>query len=1056
MASKNCIPIVGIGASAGGLEALSGLLRAMPDDPGMAFVMVTHLTPGRESLLTEILARYTRMPVVEAMDGRELEANHVYVLQPDTLLTIEDGGLRTRAKDDKKGDHHPIDIFFSSLANECGENAIGIVLSGSGNDGTLGIRAINEAGGLTIAQGTDGSGPRHEGMPSSAIASGLVDLVLPVEAMPPWLMDYVRGSGAMLDEPCEEGGQVHQTDNEKARAAICSILVQHVGHDFSEYKSKTLMRRVWRRIQILQMASADAYIERLRQDVDEVKALFRDLLINVTSFFRDAPAFEAIRALVIPRLFEHKGLHDSVRVWVPGCATGEEAYSLAILLREHIEGIEGRPKVQIFATDIDESALAVGRLGRYPTPLLENVAPERLKRFFVQENAAYVVSKALRDMCIFSSHSIIRDPPFCRIDLISCRNLLIYLSPTLQEQLIALFHYALRPGGFLFLGTSETVTQHTNLFSPIDKKVRIFQRRDHIAVPLQFPLGAPALHLSLLNSADSQQRPTNALNFRRKIEQHVLEHFAPAHVVVNREGEVVHYSSGTGKYLEPAPGTPTGQLVSMTRRALRLEVRNALKDALELRHPVERKNLELDVYDRVQRVNVRVEPLTDAEADPLFLVLFMDVGPTFLPEQVAPEETPARSEDGVSVAQMERELRDTRERLQVLIEEYETAIEELKSSNEELVSINEELQSTNEELETSQEEVQSVNEELNTANSELAAKIEQVNRSNADLNNLFEGTGIAIVFLDTNLLIRSFTPAVTSLFNLLETDRGRPLTDITSLIDYKNLARDMRLVLQNRQLMERHVSVPGERPAHYLMRIMPYWSAPGVIDGVLLTFFDVTPTIQAEAHQRMLAEELNHRVKNMLTVVIALATQSKERTRSAEAFFDTFIGRLYAMAASYGLVSREQWGDIDLRDIILSGLNPYHSDGDERVSVAGPQVSVKARAALTLGLVIHELGTNATKHGALLEECGRLNITWDLESRDGQQQLVLHWQEKDGPKVIAPAKPGFGTELIKRQLSYELEGEALLEYPPEGLRATLTLPVRNDVITLPSAASERT
>jgi two-component system, chemotaxis family, CheB/CheR fusion protein len=1055
VASEKCIPIVGVGASAGGLEALSGLLRAMPDDPGMAFVIVTHLAHGRESLLSEILARYTRMPVMEAIDGRELEANHVYVLQPDALLTIEDGRLRTRPKNDKKGEHHPIDIFFSSLANECGENAIGIVLSGSGSDGTLGIKAINEAGGLTIAQGTDDSGPRHDGMPSSAIASGLVDLVLPVETMPPWLMDYVQRSGAIPDEP-EEGWQTDQQDIEKARAAICSILVQHVGHDFSEYKSRTFMRRVWRRIQILQIASVDAYIERLRQDTEEVRTLFRDLLINVTSFFRDAPSFEAIRTLVIPRLFEHKGARDAIRVWVPGCATGEEAYSVAILLREHMDAMEGQPKVQIFATDIDEPALAVARLGRYPSPLMANVTPERLKRFFVPDGAAYVVSKALRDMCIFSSHSVIRDPPFGRIDLISCRNLMIYLSPTLQEQLIALFHYAPRPGAFLFLGTSETVTQHTNLFSPIDKKLRIFQRRDHIAVPVQFPLGVPALHLPLLNTGESRQRPTNALNLRRKIEQHVLGHFAPAHVVVNREGEIVHYSSGTGKYLEPAPGMPTGQLVSMTRRALRLEVRNALKDALDLRHSVERRNLELDVFDRVQRVNVRIEPLPDAEADPLFLVLFMDVGPTFLLEQAPPEETPAPNKDGVSVAQMERELRDTRDRLQVVIEEYETAIEELKSSNEELVSINEELQSTNEELETSQEELQSVNEELNTANSELAAKIEQVNRSSADLNNLFEGTGIAIIFLDANLLIRSFTPAMTSLFSLLETDRGRPLTDITSRIDCKNLAREMRLVLQSRQPIARHVSVPGGRPTHYLMRIMPYWSASGMTDGVLLTFVDVTLTIEAEAHQRMLVEELNHRVKNMLTIVIALATQTMERTRSPEAFFETFIGRVHAMASSYGLVSREQWGDVDLRDIILSGLEPYRVDGAERVTVAGPQVSLKSRAALALGLVIHELGTNAVKHGALLEGGGWVSVSWDVESRDGHPQLVLSWRETGGPKISESAKQGFGTELIKRQVSYELEGEAQLDYSPDGLRATLIWPVRDDVMALQSALSERT
>src|SRR5262252_9974612 len=466
------LPIVGIGASAGGVEALEQFFKSVPADHGLAFVIVTHLSPDRESLLSEILGRAARMPVVDARDGERVEAEHVYVLPPSAILTIRDGRLQLRRTGRADRERAPIDVFFNSLAEDQAEHAIGVVLSGGGTDGTLGLKAIKEHGGLTIAQGSNVTRPRFAEMPLSAVASGFVDLELPVEEIPERIVAYVRNWGAF--DPERPGD---------ALAKIHMLLRTRTGHDFREYKERTFQRRVQRRMQVVQTTKLEDYAERLQSEPDEVSALFRDLLIGVTDFFRDAAAFQALETLVIPKLFEDKGADDEVRVWIAGCSTGEEAYSIAILLQEHLERSLSQPKVQIFATDIDETAMGVARAARYPASLVKEVSPERLRRFFVHEAGTYRVVKELRDMCIFSTHSVIRDPPFSRLDLISCRNLLIYLKPALQAQIIPLFHYALRPSGYLFLGSSENVSRHTELFVSLDRKNRLFRRRDLVSRP---------------------------------------------------------------------------------------------------------------------------------------------------------------------------------------------------------------------------------------------------------------------------------------------------------------------------------------------------------------------------------------------------------------------------------------------------------------------------------------------------------------------------------------------------------------------------------------------
>jgi two-component system, chemotaxis family, CheB/CheR fusion protein len=1022
-------PIVGVGASAGGVEALEYLFKAMPPEPGMAFVIITHLAPKRESMLPEILARDTRMPVLVAEHDQLVRADHIYVAPADSVLQIAKGRLRVRAIADGR-ERTPIDSFFASLADDQAECAIGIVLSGAGSDGTLGIKAIKEHGGLTLAQATDHSGPRHASMPESAIASGLVDLAVPVETMPEKLIAYVRNFD-ILDKEVDQDEQA-----ETIRRAICAILLEQTGHDFSGYKTRTFYRRIERRMQVLQIASLAAYADRLHQDSGEANTLFRDLLIGVTNFFRDDKAFEALEQLVMPRLFDGKRASDTIRVWVPGCATGEEVYSLAIMLREHAEQNRSRSKIQIFATDIDEPALSVARTGRYPDTLLQGVSKERLERFFTSEGTSYVVNKPIRDMCVFSSHSVVRDPPFSRMDLISCRNLLIYLAGELQGHVIPVFHYALKPRGFLFLGTSENISQHGDLFTPLDKKNRVFQRRED---------GAAIPHLPVLfrrhGVADgglAETKEPKGPSLRQSVEARVLERYAPVHVVVTREGDIINYSAGTGKYLEAPPGRPNRALMAMARKGLRLALRSALHEAMQSRRPAVRDDVELEGGDGNEFVRITVEPLGDDDNDSLYLIVFGD-----LRAPAAQGKSPAKHHKGKirdpNLEQLEGELRDTRERLQSMAEEYETAIEELKSGNEEMVSVNEELQSTNEELETSKEELQSVNEELQTVNHELTVQIDELDRSNSDLRNLYESTQIATVFLDRDMIIRSFTPAVTHIFSLIPTDRGRPLTDIAHHLDYAELPQDIQQVFATRQPIERRVN-RRDGAAHYIMRALPYWTGSNRIEGATVTFSDVTSLAQAEEQLRVMVAELNHRVKNMLTVIVSIAGQTLKRSADAETFAKTFLDRLHAMARSHDLLSREQWSEISLRDVVIQEIEPYRLGRGDRVVIEGPPVPLTPKRALSLGMIIHELGTNSVKYGSLSAADGSLEVTWALERRS-ENSLVLDWLERGGPPVAQSPPHGFGLTLIEREVGQGLGGKAKIEFAEHGLRVNLRIPL---------------
>lgn len=822
--------IVAMGASAGGLEAFDKFFSRMATDSGLAFILVPHLDARHKSAMAELVQRYTSMPVVEIADKTKISPNHVYVIPPDATLTIKQGQLRLT-----KPRQQPltVDPFLRSLAEDQGENAIAVILSGSGSDGTIGVRDIKEHGGLAIAQA--GTSSRFAGMPHSAVATGLVDFVLAVEAMPAKLVEYAqhlrRLRSRKLDEEFRKGARQHLIK-------LATLLRSRTGHDFSRYKDRTFLRRVQRRMQVVQASSVSDYLAVLRQNPQEIDLLFRDLLIGVTQFFRDRPAFQALTNDVIPLLVKDKSPADELRIWVPACATGEEVYSLAILVREALNGAKMHPKVMIFGTDIDEDALQAARAGRYSESVSHDVSTERLNRFFVREGGGYRVSGEIREMCLFSPHNLIRDAPFSRLDMISCRNLLIYLDESLQNRVIPIFHFALRTGGFLFLGASENVSQHGKLFARLDGKFRIFKARpvNGLRPILDLPLQTASARAVAAPHAVALPKAEVSVSHRAA---RAMEAHAPAYVVLDEEHDIVHFSGRTGKYLQPSPGAASLNLFAILDKNLRPEVRAVLHKAARTGQRVVQKNVGLMEPGGLHAVNVIAEPLPENPGEPRYTILiFQEAGAVPPPDNISssPEE---KAEKVETFAYLENELQSTRERLQTSIEELEASNEELKASNEESQSVNEELQSANEELESSKEELQSVNEELETVNAELNSKIEGLERANNDRKNLLESTQIATLFLDNELHIRGFTPAVADIFHVIETDHGRPITDIATRLAYEPLEKDMRRVMRTLTAIEGEVALT-DGSAIYIMRILPYRTTSDFIGGLVITFVDIT------------------------------------------------------------------------------------------------------------------------------------------------------------------------------------------------------------------------
>ena len=828
--------VIGIGASAGGLEAFKSFFANTPSDSGMAFVLVQHLSPDHKSMLAELLGKTTAMDVIEAVDGVAVKENCVLVIPPDATMTIAGGRLKIVKPAPPRDRRRPIDTFLQSLADDQGENAVCIILSGTGSDGTLGVAAIREKGGLTLAQ-AEYDHHALAGMPQSAAATGQVDEVLAVEAMPARLAAYKAHLKGVAGSKDGDGMRIDATSH---MATIIGALRARSGHDFSEYKDKTLVRRLQRRMQLLQVETPVAYIELFRKQPEELDLLFRELLIGVTQFFRDPDAFAALNESVLKGLMSGKGAHETVRVWVPGCATGQEAYTIAILLREAMDARRPRPRVQIFGTDIDDRAIATARLGRYCSPVA-GVSPERLERWFKQEGDDYCVAPEIREMCVFSTHSVIRDPPFSKLDLITCRNLLIYIDPPLQDRVMRSFHYALKPGGRLFLGSSESVTRTTKLFSTQDKKQRIFERRETDGTVLPtFNIRGAATLMPTLPSA----LPPGSSDRIDKGARRVMEKHNPPHVVIDRQHQIVRFSgTSLGRYFEPSTGTPSFALFDILRKPLRPAVRKALQEVQASKATVRNGNVPLRIDGKPHLLMLIAEPMDD---DGDFIVLAFQDGGSDASESKAV--TPGVDLPDAMRA-MEQDLLTTRTQLQSTIDELEIANEEMKSSNEEYQSVNEELQSSNEELETAKEEMQSVNEELQTINVEMASKNEQLTLLNSDIKNLLESTEIATLFLDEHLRIKSFTRGVIDIFSVRDSDIGRPITEIVSLLDYSELQRDVKTVLRKLVMTERRVTL-SDSAMVFEMRVRPYRTVDNVIDGVVCTFVDVTQREAADVALR--------------------------------------------------------------------------------------------------------------------------------------------------------------------------------------------------------------
>ena len=849
-------PIVGIGASAGGLAAFAAFFSGMPStgDPGMAFVLVQHLAPDHDSLLTELIQRTTRMKVLEVQDGMVVQNNCVYIIPPNRDMAFLNGALHLLEPTAARGHRLPVDYLFQSLAQDQRERAIGIVLCGSGSDGTLGARAIKNGGGMVMAQHT--ASCEFDAMPRNALATGLVDYELPPAEMPAQLMAYTRHA---FGKPPRTAA-TEQPQSEQALKKIFILLRAQTGHDFSQYKPTTIYRRIERRMAVHQVETLDSYVLYLQQTPPEVEALFRDLLIGVTNFFRDADAFAALETLVIPKLFEGKGSGRVIRAWTTGCSTGEEAYSIAILLQERLEALRQNFRIQIFATDIDSRAIAVARAGLYPASIADDVTPERLARFFTLEpgGANYRVHKGIRDMLVFSEQDLIKDPPFSKLDLISCRNLLIYLGADLQKKLIALFHYALSPGGMLFLGTSETVGDFGDLFATLDRKAKLYQRKEDFQGAHRAALGrflpSPGRAESATATAGGGQALPAKTSLRELTEQTLLQQMAAVGALVNAQGDVLFLHGRSGLYLEPTPGEAgISNILKMARDGLRRDLTTTLHKVVRSKAPASVLGLRLKSNGMPVLVNLSICPVAQGPAaaleSPLYLVMLEQATAGATPAALANTQAKAAQpvHDGrdatTQIAELNEELQAKEEYLHAANEELETANEELKSSNEEMQSVNEELQSSNEELETSKEEMQSINEELTTVNTELQTKVADLSRANNDMNNLLAGTGIGTIFVDHRLHILRFTPAATLIINLIPSDVGRPVGHIVSnLVGYNRLVPDTQAVLQT--LVPQEVDVQTTGGKFFTMRILPYRTLDNVIEGVVITFVEITDMVR--------------------------------------------------------------------------------------------------------------------------------------------------------------------------------------------------------------------
>ncbi|MBT8412747.1 MAG: PAS domain-containing protein [Boseongicola sp.] len=1127
--------VVGVGASAGGLEAFSALLSGLQPDHSLAIVLVQHLDPDHESLLPELLSKKISASVQLAEDGMRAEGGHIYLIPPGQLLTLVDGCLRLSAYSKPRGIRRPIDAFFESLAADAGARGVGIVLSGTGSDGSTGVRAIKAAGGLVFVQ--DPKQADYDGMPKSAIDAGAADLVLPTHEMVDVIKDYFSIRTDL---------QPSKLSDSEFIARIAKHVNYRTGHDFQNYKQSTLLRRLAVRMSVLGITNPNDYVKELIANKAEAPKLFRDLLINVTSFFRDADAFEALAKTVLPDILRGKGENDEVRIWVPGCSTGQEAFTIAMLIADELERTNDQPRVSIFATDIDEEAIKIARKGQYPHSIADQLPPGLLARYFTPVADGFQISSELREMVRFSTQSIIKDPPFSRVDLVSCRNVAIYFEPVLQDFALSVFHYALSEGGHLFLGPSEMPRNLNQLFTKQNARLRLYRRGKGPAQRLNFPATSASPFYARTEPEDALRQISNEPYARTLINK-----FAPPFVVADKAGNLVYTSERAARYFRIKPGSTRLGLTQLIVPELEPVLRRLLARA-ERDNPRLEQEFRGRLGDRDVRVILSLESLDDGSR-----LLVIEDRLDLLENR---EVVIAGGElHGDSYVQgLEAQLENARETIRTTVEELETSNEELKSSNEEMMSMNEELQSGNE--------------ELSTTNEELQCKVAQLREANDDLANLMRSTNVITLFLDDELRLRFFTPESQSVFRFVDADRGRVIDDIGADIDMTHLRIQCGEVLGSGAAIEHEIET-NDAERRYNLKILPY-SGHGSSrpQGVVCTMTDITALCQAviaaeaerRVSQRSLAEieqlyfvcpqamallstdttylrvnrqmaeingcdvdahfgqrmrdivpdlgeqidaafetvleggepiiglkiegittaraddrrlfstdwypvridneivavgvnfrditdqtemqaelrrmmlELQHRVKNMLSNVLALVSRARRDAAADVSVLDTLSARIRALSQTHKLLTKENWRAADIYALIEPELT--HVYGAERVNLAGPNILLNARAAVALGMAFHELATNAVKYGAFSQGGGKVSLSWVRIDDGTEERVVFNWVEIGGPKIATTAGAGFGSQLIASTITGSLHGAVETDWRPDGLSVEITVP----------------
>ena len=1027
--NKEKFTIVGIGTSAGGLAALEEFFKGMPlvVDIELSFVIVQHLSPDHKSILTELVQRFTPMKVYEVEELTIVKPNSIYIIPPNKNMILLNGTLRLTNPDMPHGRRLPIDFFFNSLAKEQKEKAICIILSGNGSDGTFGVRAIKAEGGMAMAQSPEST--EYESMPLSAIETGLVDYVFPPMELAGELLRYITHSYEKLPK------NNPLLIPENVLFEIHSILKIQTGHDFSEYKHNTINRRLERRMVVHHLDTIDKYLNFLKSNSNEVTMLYNDLLIGVTNFFRDVEVFEILENSIIPKLFLEKKVGSTIRIWSAGCSTGEEVFSLAILIQEHLAKTKLQCKIQIFATDIDSKAIAKARIGIYSSNIAMDVSPERLSNFFTfdEANATYRISKRIRDMVIFSEQNLIKDPPFSKMDLISCRNLLIYLNSELQKRIIPLFHYALNPNGLLFLGNSESIGDYSNLFSVEDRKAKVFKKKESYPNKYQsiygkfYPFPSP-----LENITQSQPEKTikqAKTSFKELTERALLEQIAPNGALVNGAGDILYVYGRIGVYLELSAGeTGVVNIIKMARDSLKHELLIAINKSSKDRDTVQRSVVQVNIGGKNKTLNLVVRyiksELSENYPDPLFLITLDEDFESSKPGIINKIDDPSRDVNEY-ITHLRLELNSKEEFLQSLIEELETSNEELKSSNEEMQSVNEELQSSNEELETSKEELQSVNEEMATINSELQIKVSDLSRANNDMNNLLSGTGIATIFVDRELRILRFTPMAVKIINLIPTDLGRPISNIvTNFSSYNELVEDLEEVLSTLIHKELEVEIKDNR--WYAMRIQPYRTLDNIIEGGVITFSDITERKIAEKKvsellekNEILLREIQHRIKNHMSGIFSLLTLQSGTTNepNVSLALKDAANRIQSMIVLYDQLHKSEGdekvsGLIYLTKLIEHIITNAVIPSNVKIEQSLDDFYLEVNRMQSLGLIVNELLTNIYKYAFkdLKEGLIRINIV----TADNIVYVTIEDNGKGLPdSVDFEHSTGLGLKLVK-------------------------------------------